>query len=122
MLSRDSSELRIIVTGGRDYADRDRVRSALTPGTPVGHQTATIVHGGARGADRLAAEEGAKLGYEIEEHPADWDRWGKRAGWLRNEEMACLGADLCIAFPGGRGTASMLRCAAAHGIPVRRIT
>jgi predicted Rossmann-fold nucleotide-binding protein len=43
------------------------------------------------------------------------------AGHYRNQEMADTGADLCIAFPGGRGTADMVRRAAAAGIEIRRV-
>lgn len=83
-----------------------------------------IVHGAARGADRLAAEEAGKAGLLVEAHPADWERYGKRAGLVRNEEMAALGADLCIAFWDGlsTGTRDMLDRAAKHGIPTEIVT
>ena len=83
-------------------------------------QYPTIVHGKARGADRLADDEAGKAGLLTEPHAADWDRYGKSAGRIRNEEMAALGADLCVAFWDGRstGTKHMMDTAAAHGIPV----
>lgn len=79
-----------------------------------------IVHGAARGADRIAGQEAQKAGLRVEEHPANWDLHGKAAGLLRNERMAQLGADLCIAFWDGssKGTLDMMERAAKYGIPI----
>lgn len=111
--------MRVIITGSRGWSDRYFIAEVLAelPGNT------TIVHGAARGADRLAAQEAQKLGLLLEEHPADWEQYGKRAGVLRNELMAALGADLCIAFWDGRsaGTEDMMQRAAEHGIPVECI-
>lgn len=109
---------RIIVCGGRDYSNRARIREVLAE---YGEDRPVIVTGGARGADTLAFSEGRELGYDWEIHPAQWRDHSKAAGPIRNEEMAKLGADLCIAFPGGAGTRDMIRRAEAHDIPVRLI-
>lgn len=129
--------LRVIVTGGRHYSDRRAVEAELGK-LPAG---SVIVHGDARGADRLAAMASRRLGLIGEPHRADWDgpcrsdecrpghrhtrpsgtSWCPMAGHYRNQEMADTGADLCIAFPGGRGTADMVRRAAAAGIEIRRV-
>lgn len=79
-----------------------------------------VVHGDAPGADRLAKEWAQERGIEQEAHPADWKRLGEIAGPVRNDGMAQLGADGCIAFPGGRGTADMCGRAEAAGIAVWR--
>jgi hypothetical protein len=108
--------VRVIVCGSRRWSDRDQIAHRLSelPGT------STIVHGGASGADRIAGQEAQKLGLLIEEHPAQWHIYGKLAGPTRNEKMAALGADLCIAFWDGhsRGTADMVDRAEKHGIPI----
>lgn len=108
--------MRVIVCGSRAWTNREQIAERLSelPGT------STIVHGAAKGADRIAAQEGQKLGLLIEEHPADWQTHGKRAGVIRNEEMAKLGADLCLAFWDGRsrGTSDMVDRAERHGIPL----
>jgi predicted Rossmann-fold nucleotide-binding protein len=118
------SERRVLVCGGRDYDDRLTVEAAL------GHELAwrgwddediTVVHGGARGADLLAADVARNFGYDVEVHRADWKAHGRGAGPMRNEEMAASGIDLCIAFPGGRGTEDMVRRAEEYEIPVVRI-
>lgn len=72
------------------------------------------------GVDRIAYQEAQKLGLLVEPHPAFWDAHpGRSAGFVRNEEMAALGADLCIAFWDGRsnGTYDMIQRATRHGIP-----
>lgn len=106
--------MRVIVCGSREWSDREAIADRLFD-LPPG---STIVHGNAKGADRIAAQEGQKLGHLIEAHPADWERHGKSAGPIRNEHMASLGADLCLAFWDGRsrGTADMVDRAERHGI------
>lgn len=112
--------MRIIVCGGRDFADSDLIRRVLSEYT---HAKPTIVHGDCRGADKLAARIAEdELGFDVDPHPADWDNDGKAAGFIRNEQMARLGAGLCIAFPGGPGTKHMAERAQRYGIPVRRIS
>jgi len=113
--------VRVIVTGSREWNDRGRIANRLAllplcyPGAII-----TIVHGNARGADRLAAEEAYKLGLLVEPHNADWESVGKQAGFIRNEEMAKEGADLCIAFWDGesRGTYDMMERASKYHIPL----
>jgi len=107
--------LRIIVCGGREFADRDKMFKALTN---IGESQVTIVHGAARGADTLAADVAEQLGWTVEAHPADWNRHGKAAGIIRNQKMLDTGVDGVIAMPGGRGTADMVRRAQDAGIPV----
>jgi predicted Rossmann-fold nucleotide-binding protein len=109
--------LRIIVCGGRDYGDKEAVCRALDTAharKPIG----VIVHGNATGADTLAKEWAESKGVPQEPHPASWKEFGKAAGPMRNRRMAGLGADGCIAFPGGPGTADMCQQAEEHGIPV----
>lgn len=111
---------RIIVTGGRRYHDTATIRRVLKEY----HQTPppTLVHGGAPGADSEAAYvAGYLLDWRVEEHSADWQRHGRAAGPIRNQQMVNSGADLVIAFPGGRGTADLIRRARAAGIQVRII-
>jgi hypothetical protein len=86
---------------------------------------ATVVHGGAKGADRIAQQEAQKLGLLVEEHLPDYaGQPGKLAPKIRNAKMAQLGADLCIAFWDGSstGTAHMMSMAEAHGIPVEVVS
>jgi hypothetical protein len=114
--------LRILVTGSRDWTDRDTIRHALIDaalGARMDLYQVTVVHGAARGADRIAGEIAREYGCRVEEHPAQWQD-GPSAGPRRNAHMVALGADLCLAFPHGesRGTRDCMRRAQAAGIPV----
>ena len=113
----------MIVCGSREWQDREAIANRLfdLPTFTV------IVHGAAKGADRIAAEEGAKLGLLIETHAVeheDYAHYGNRAYFLRNERMAKLGADLCLAFWDGRsrGTSMMVDLADKYGIPIELYT
>lgn len=111
--------MRVIVCGGRNYDDRktmDRIMVALFADGPW-----TVVHGDARGADRMAGELANWYGLTVEAFPADWDALGKSAGPDRNRRMLAAGADLVLAFPGGWGTAHMVSIAREAGVPVLEV-
>ncbi len=117
-----SENLRILITGSRNWTDEKTVAKALHDAT-VGHDPAnvTVVHGACRtGADRIAAEAAALFGFKLEAHPANWNAHGRAAGPIRNNAMIALGADICLAFPLGesKGTRGSMKRAAAAGIPV----
>ena len=78
-----------------------------------------IVFGHASGADSLGEKFVADHNLQCELHPADWERHGKTAGPIRNEEMAEI-ADALIAFWDGqsRGTKSMIGLAKRKGLQV----
>lgn len=119
---------RILVTGSRDWADATTVEHALfdawaeAPLCPHCDPHPTLVSGACpTGADRMAEDAWEERGLPVERHPADWDRYGKRAGYLRNLTMVEGGADVCLAFirnesKGATMTADLARTA---GIPVR---
>jgi hypothetical protein len=107
--------MRIIVTGGRDFDDYDRVFWALL--RYVG-KNPTIVHGDAAGADTLAKHAARALGLPCEAHKANWKEHGPMAGGIRNAQMIDAGADGVLAFPGGKGTRNCVRLALAANIPV----
>jgi hypothetical protein len=70
----------------------------------------------------LAGECAKQAGLSIEVYPADWKKHGRSAGPIRNQHMLDVGKpNLVIAFPGGRGTADMMKRAEKAGIEVRRI-
>lgn len=111
---------RILVTGGRDYADRERLTRTLDDLART-RAIAVIIHGNAPGADSLAAEWARLSHVPVEAYPADW-RKGRGAGPERNAKMLREGRpDLVVAFPGGRGTADMVRRARAAGVRVMEV-
>lgn len=112
--------MRVLVCGGRDYANWSAVHHALGA-LHVKRGVTALIEGGAKGADALAHAWAVKFGIEVITFTADWDIDGKRAGPLRNQRMIDEGRpDGVVAFPGGRGTADMIRRAEAAGIKVWR--
>ncbi|MDA8080665.1 MAG: SLOG family protein [Actinomycetota bacterium] len=109
--------LRILVCGGRDYNDTETIQVVLRK-LARRHFGATLVHGCAPGADSWCGYYGGLAGFSIEAHPARWNVYGHKAGPIRNKEMLDSGIDLVVAFPGGRGTADMVRRARRKGVPV----
>lgn len=111
---------RILVTGSRTFTDRDLIEHVLAEKFKEGD--IVIVHGGARGADRMADEWAVINSVKRDVYPvvsSDWQRFGKRAGILRNEVMLDSGPDLVIAFWDGKskGTAHTISEARRRGIP-----
>jgi hypothetical protein len=107
--------MRILVTGSRDWTDRDAVYRALNwacesyrlnfkpdryGNTMPDPSKVTVVHGHCRtGADAIADDWCVSAFLEPERHPADWNGpAGKGAGFARNAEMVASGVDLCLAF------------------------
>ena len=117
---------RIIIAGGRDFTDKKFMYTALDrlfrdfddemhmPIMPL-----EIVSGTARGADALGADWATANWVRLKEFPADWDKYGKGAGYVRNEEMAIY-ANVLVAFWDGksRGTKHMIDLAHKHGLEV----
>lgn len=106
--------MRVLVTGGRDYADEAKVDYTLSSLVVT-----RLAQGGASGADRLAALWAHEHRIPCDTFPADWALHGRTAGPIRNQQMLDdFKPDLVVAFPGGRGTAHMVRIAKAAGVEV----
>ena len=106
--------LKILFCGGRDYSNYRSVRNIIAPYEPK-----LIIHGAARGADSLAGRAAKELGIPVRAFPADWNYYGKSAGYIRNRQMLDEGKpDIVVAVPGGKGTAMMMKLARSRGIPV----
>jgi hypothetical protein len=118
---------RILVTGSRDWTDRDAISQALMAAwIDLGSNPATVLVQGEchlGGADQLAAEQWRAWGFPVEGHPAEMGPNGHVLGPKRNAEMVNLGADMCLAFPlpSSRGTRNCMRLAREAGIPTRVI-
>jgi hypothetical protein len=110
--------MRVLVCGGRDYVNRKVLFDVLD----TIHKTCnieTIIQGGASGADTLAAIWAHERGVAEICFRADWAKYGRAAGMIRNKEMLEAGEpDKVVAFPGGRGTANMMKLAREAGVEV----
>lgn len=108
--------MKILVCGGRDFSDAEMMASALARVT-AGKVITEVIHGAARGADSLAGSWAKERGIPVRVFPANWKRDGKAAGPIRNALMLTEGKpDMVIAFPGGKGTADMVRKSEAANI------
>lgn len=115
------SRYTILVCGGRAYADKAKVSEALTKAF-ANRLEPVLLHGASTGADQLASEWAREAGIQEIPFPANWELWGRKAGPIRNNQMLLMRPDLVIAFPGGRGTADMVRRAKREGFKVVEIT
>lgn len=109
--------MRVLVCGGRDYTDLVKVHRILDE-----YLISCIIHGAARGADTLAGKYAYFHSIPTEVYPAEWDKYGKSAGYIRNKQMLDKGKpDLVVAFPGGKGTNMMCDLAKKANVPVHRV-
>lgn len=112
--------MRVIIAGSRALNETARLNAAIALWKEAyGEASITeVVSGGARGADRLGEAWARAQGLPITRFPAEWRRYGKAAGPIRNRQMAAY-ADGLIALPGGgRGTRSMIAEAQRRGLPI----
>jgi YspA, cpYpsA-related SLOG family len=110
---------KVIVAGSRDFNNYELLKRKLD--VALANKVSegiTIISGAARGADKLGERYAAERGYDLISKPADWDTYGKRAGYIRNEEMAKI-ADALVAFWDGksRGTYHMINIAKRYNLP-----
>lgn len=109
---------RLLVCGGRDFNDA-RLLQDMLDHINGKRDVVVLISGGARGADHLGELWAHSRGIHTETYEAEWGEHGRAAGPIRNQRMIDDGKpDLVIAFPGGRGTADMVRRARAAGVEV----
>lgn len=108
--------MKTIIAGSRTVTNLAVVSHAIECS---GFDITEVVSGQARGVDTLGEIWGRSKRLPITEFPADWKRHGRRAGYLRNEEMAQY-ADALIAVWDGesRGTKHMIDIAKKRGLNV----
>lgn len=126
-------ELRIIVAGGRNFTDYDLLFDTLSDllceldDEIIVDNSSNVkfISGTCRGADSLGEQFAYTYGYEVVRFPADWDKYGKSAGYRRNCDMAKYAAEartaILVAFWDGKskGTKNMIDIAKRYGLDVR---
>lgn len=118
--------IKLLVCGGRDYDNRDWMFTYLDQfvldQAGLGFRVKLLINGYQRGADKLADAWAVSRRVQPVRCPALWDDpplgWGKSAGMIRNDAMLMLKPDQAIAFPGGDGTANMVKILKKARIPV----
>lgn len=113
--------MRILVCGSRHWTENQPIETALAE---YKGQDITVITGGAKGADTIAHNIAKKLGYKTMVFNADWGRYGRAAGPIRNAKMLSDGKpDLILAFhndlSASLGTKNMINQAQREKIPVK---
>ena len=112
--------MKVLVTGSRDWTDSETIYRALAEHTAF--DEVTLLSGACpTGADAFAERYAKLKGWKVELHPADWDKYGKRAGPLRNQAMVDRKPDLVLAFilNGSRGASGTVAMARKAGLRVK---
>lgn len=113
--------MKVLVCGGRDFKNHVVANKALDL-LDKEYKFTVVIDGMARGADELGFNWAISRGVKTERYRADWDTYGRSAGPIRNKQMLVEGVpELVVAFPGGAGTANMIKQAEAAGIPIKRV-
>lgn len=111
----------VLICGDRNWTNRDAIKRemiqhGLDPAKDV------VMHGCARGADSIAGSIAREHKFVVREYPANWTKYGKAAGPIRNQQMLDQNPDLVLAFhpniEQSKGTGHMVRIARAKGVDV----
>ena len=107
---------RIAVTGGREFDDFELLDLALRAIKDILGTNVALAHGACRGLDIMAGEWVFNNDWWVAPFPANWKKYNKRAGNIRNQQILDeFNPDLVLSFPGGDGTFDMLkRAVTAH--------
>ncbi len=113
--------MRILVCGGRNFHKTDIVYTQLEWINQT-YGIEEMCQGGARGVDTIAAGWAGFMRVPNRTYPAAWYEYGKNAGPIRNKHMLeHFKPDLVVAFPGGPGTANMIKLAEGAGVDVMKV-
>ncbi len=113
--------MKVIIAGGRNYAFDERDLEILDA-LHAQYDFTEVVSGAATGADTCGAEWAKSRGLRVKEYPAEWGRYGRAAGPIRNKQMIdyIYPAGILITFPGGRGTRNVTKLAEKDATQVIR--
>jgi hypothetical protein len=110
--------IKVIIAGGRDFQDWDKLVEVCDRAFKD-YKQIEIVSGAANGADKLGERYANERGHLIKLFPADWDKYGKSAGYRRNAEIADYAGALVAFWDGkSRGTSHMINLAKSKELKV----
>jgi len=116
-------KIRVLISGGRNWSNESVIRQVIDS-LPEG---TVIIEGAARGADSIAGKCARERGLEVLEFPANWNAYGKLAGFIRNRQMLAEGKpDIVVGFheniAESKGTKDMLEASRQAGLPTFLVT
>jgi len=108
--------MKVIIAGSRTITDRKLVEVAIKAS---GFTITEVVCGMARGVDTVGFNWAKDNNIPVKEFPANWNKYGRSAGPIRNKEMADYAeALIAVMVPGSRGTKNMVETATKLGLKV----
>lgn len=110
--------MKLVIAGSRTIVNIQHLYNAILTldlGDIVRNEVTEIISGGANGADKLGEILATKLNKDLIIIPAEWDKYGKGAGYRRNEDMAELGDAVLVLYDGiSKGSKHMIELAKKH--------
>jgi hypothetical protein len=112
--------MKVIIAGSRNFTDYQKLKKECDQFLQDQKNIEIVSGDHFKGADKLGIQYANEKGYNLIKFPAEWNKFGKAAGPIRNKEMAIF-ADVLIAFWDGksRGTQNMIRLANPKGLRIK---
>jgi hypothetical protein len=120
--------MKILVCGDRNWKNIKIILKVLLKEKKSSKTKITVVHGAAKGADTIAGQVALKLKMNVKLYPAQWQLYGRAAGFIRNRQMLDENPDISkvIAFHNNisesKGTKDMLKISKKRGITTKLYT
>lgn len=111
--------MRVIIAGGRDFNDYELLKRKCDRYMSDPNKVFQVISGMAKGADMLGVRYAKERDLYVQEYPADWDKYGKAAGAIRNAEMAEVAECLIAFYNGSPGTTHMIKEAKKKNLKIR---
>ena len=111
--------MKLLICGSRNWTNQSTIEKFLTK-FKENHPDVEVIHGDCRGADKTGAYIAKKLGMNVTAFPADWEKHGRVAGPIRNQQMIDEKPDYVVAFRGhtSNGTKNLINLARRNHILV----
>lgn len=110
---------KVVVAGSRTFNDYEFLKEKLNKALSK-KENVTIISGGARGADYLGEKYAKEYNLDLIICPADWDKHGKGAGYIRNKEMVAMADGVVVFWDGiSKGTKHTMELSNSRGIPLK---
>jgi len=101
--------MKVIIAGSRSITDKESTFELLDKAKEYFGSISVVISGCANGVDKIGEEWAELNNIEVQRFPADWDKYGKKAGFIRNSEMAKAADGLIAIYDGiSKGTKNMI--------------